>query len=466
MIVAGWADGYTNIALRGVRGADVPAPRDHRAVGAHVDGELDPRAAHRPRAGAHPLVLALAARRAERDRRGAADRGLRPTLDAAGRRPRRRCAASGAPSRRGPPSGSRTRRLRPEGDGTDRIAVRGDVGTAAWISCAGRPPWTLPDDQREDDARSLTYDWEPLDDGARDPRAPAAPRHGHVAAPGRVPLGAALRRLPRRHVGAREPRDPQPHAPGRATTTPSHSSPVSRRPSSSSSRRRRGSSSRAIAFASRSRARTGRTRGRRRTAGTLEVARASVELELPVLEGPSTVAPPPAFAPPPATGAPSTDEPDGAAARRAARSSEDSSAQTRVVTSYGSAYDGPFDAQIEERYDGRRRGVHAKTRAAPGRARRTRYQHRVARGRRCATEAHLAPPLDAEHVPRRRRGRRRRRTAPDGIGARRAPLRADDPAPSAVAAARFGHLAQTACDAAASWTRVPKTRAAAHVARS
>ena len=42
--------------------------------------------------------------------------------------------------------------------------MRGDVGTAAWISCAGKPPWTLPDDQREDDARSLTYDWPPLDE--------------------------------------------------------------------------------------------------------------------------------------------------------------------------------------------------------------------------------------------------------------------------------------------------------------
>ena len=52
--------------------------------------------------------------------------------------------------------------LRPEGEGTDTIHVRGDVGQMAWISCAGKLPWGLPDDQRIDDALSLTYDWEPL----------------------------------------------------------------------------------------------------------------------------------------------------------------------------------------------------------------------------------------------------------------------------------------------------------------
>jgi hypothetical protein len=37
----------------------------------------------------------------------------------------------------------------------------GDVGTTAWISCAGQLPWGQPTDQRPDDARSLTFDWEP-----------------------------------------------------------------------------------------------------------------------------------------------------------------------------------------------------------------------------------------------------------------------------------------------------------------
>jgi uncharacterized protein len=36
--------------------------------------------------------------------------------------------------------------------------VRPDIGTAAWIDCAGHLPWGLSDDQREDDALSLTWD--------------------------------------------------------------------------------------------------------------------------------------------------------------------------------------------------------------------------------------------------------------------------------------------------------------------
>jgi hypothetical protein len=40
------------------------------------------------------------------------------------------------------------------------LAVRADVGSAAWISCAGHLPFGQPDDQRSDDAWSLVYDWE------------------------------------------------------------------------------------------------------------------------------------------------------------------------------------------------------------------------------------------------------------------------------------------------------------------
>ncbi|MBA2639396.1 MAG: CocE/NonD family hydrolase [Nocardioidaceae bacterium] len=37
--------------------------------------------------------------------------------------------------------------------------VRADVGTAAWIDCAGHLPWGQSDDQRLDDAVSMTWDW-------------------------------------------------------------------------------------------------------------------------------------------------------------------------------------------------------------------------------------------------------------------------------------------------------------------
>jgi uncharacterized protein len=43
--------------------------------------------------------------------------------------------------------------------GPRSLAVQPDVGTAAWIDCAGHLPWGLSSDQREDDARSLVWDW-------------------------------------------------------------------------------------------------------------------------------------------------------------------------------------------------------------------------------------------------------------------------------------------------------------------
>jgi uncharacterized protein len=50
-----------------------------------------------------------------------------------------------------------------EGSG-DLLVVRGDVGWTAWISCAGHLPWGQPDDQRPDEAFSLTYTWSALEE--------------------------------------------------------------------------------------------------------------------------------------------------------------------------------------------------------------------------------------------------------------------------------------------------------------
>jgi uncharacterized protein len=41
------------------------------------------------------------------------------------------------------------------------LAVSPDVGTSAWIDCAGHLPWGLSGDQRLDDERSLTWEVEP-----------------------------------------------------------------------------------------------------------------------------------------------------------------------------------------------------------------------------------------------------------------------------------------------------------------
>ncbi len=53
--------------------------------------------------------------------------------------------------------------------GPHSLPVIPDVGTAAWIDCAGHLPWGLSGDQRLDDARSLVWDREP----------PTAPVVGH-----------------------------------------------------------------------------------------------------------------------------------------------------------------------------------------------------------------------------------------------------------------------------------------------
>jgi hypothetical protein len=50
------------------------------------------------------------------------------------------------------------------GPGADVLPVRGDVGTTAWISCAGNLPWGQSTDQRPDETLSLTYTWEQLED--------------------------------------------------------------------------------------------------------------------------------------------------------------------------------------------------------------------------------------------------------------------------------------------------------------
>ncbi len=51
-------------------------------------------------------------------------------------------------------------------DGPQSLAVLPDLGTAAWIDCAGHLPWGLSTDQRLDDARSLTWDFDAPQDPA------------------------------------------------------------------------------------------------------------------------------------------------------------------------------------------------------------------------------------------------------------------------------------------------------------
>ena len=327
-------------------------------------------------------------------------------------------------------------------------------GTAAWISCAGKPP-VGPAGRPARGRRALADLRLAARGGARAPRAPTASADDHVTAPGGVPLGAALRRLPRRRIGPREPRRPESHPPREPLPAEAARSRVFRRRSTSSSRRRPGSSRRATDCGSRSRAPTGRTPGRLRMPGALGVARASVELELPVLDGPPSRPPPPSLPPPP-------DRKARRAGQRAAADRAPDRARHR----------GPPDARRDELRVSLRRPLRARrsrrattawsasprgTPAARGRAARTRYSIEWPEAS-VTTEAHLELALHVGSVPRRHRGhslgRRAGRHRPC-----RASLRAHDPAPAAIALAVAGpHLAGgylSARKQAARWSDLP-----------
>jgi predicted acyl esterase len=173
MLVAGWADGYTNIALRGFEALESPkrlllGPWSHANVETCLPG---------PNIELVPEMVRWWDRWLKDDDNGV-DReppitlfAQRSTLPAADRRAVRgswRFEPAWPPERLSPSDlalakSDATGSARP-GPGPDVLAVRGDVGATAWISCAANLPWGQPIDQRPDEALSLTYTWEPLDD--------------------------------------------------------------------------------------------------------------------------------------------------------------------------------------------------------------------------------------------------------------------------------------------------------------
>jgi predicted acyl esterase len=163
MIVAGWADGYRNNTLRTFAALECPkrllvGPWSHMSTATSLPG---------PHIDLVPELVRWFGRWLRDDANVVdteppvvyyARRSTRPEPDLAEMRGEWR-AEPAWPSERLRPAV-----WRPAGEGTDEIVVRGDTGTAAWISCAGKLPWGQPLDQRPDDAWSLLYDWEPLTD--------------------------------------------------------------------------------------------------------------------------------------------------------------------------------------------------------------------------------------------------------------------------------------------------------------
>jgi predicted acyl esterase len=169
MLVTGWADGYTNIALRGMAGLRCPkrllaGPWAHAAVETSSPG---------PNIDLVPEMV----RWWDRWLKGV-DNGVdreppitlfvrRPTPPAAELRayPGEWRFETGWPNdRSGALELEFAEATNIRGEGPDRVEIRGDVGWTAWISCAGGLPWGQPVDQRPDEAFSLVYDWAPLTD--------------------------------------------------------------------------------------------------------------------------------------------------------------------------------------------------------------------------------------------------------------------------------------------------------------
>lgn len=171
MIVAGWADGYTNNSLRTMAGLRCPkrlilGPWAHASAETSLPG---------PNADLVPEMLRWWDRWLKGIDNGVDEeppivlfvrRSTRPRPDLAEVRgewryepgwPLERSGELPLPLRNAITSG----RAPSE---TDVLEVRGDVGWTAWISCAGHLPYGQPQDQRPDEAFSLVYEWPPLDE--------------------------------------------------------------------------------------------------------------------------------------------------------------------------------------------------------------------------------------------------------------------------------------------------------------
>jgi predicted acyl esterase len=157
MLVGGWADGYRNNTYRTFARLRAPkrllvGPWSHASTTNALPG---------PHLDLVPEMIEWFDRWL---RPGAAQGEAAAPVQLFVRRPTR--PAADLPEHRGdwraettwPPPGATTLELAgPER--TDVLAVRGDVGTTAWISCAGHLPWGQPTDQRPDEGLSLVYDW-------------------------------------------------------------------------------------------------------------------------------------------------------------------------------------------------------------------------------------------------------------------------------------------------------------------
>jgi predicted acyl esterase len=348
MIVAGWADGYRNNTFRTFEALRCPkrlliGPWSHMSTATSLPG---------PHIDLVPELIRWFGRWLRDEPTGIdeeppiavfARRSTRPAPDLAEMHGEWRAEATWPPGR------LREQVLRPEGTGIDEIAVRGDVGRTAWISCAGKLPWGQPDDQRPDDALSLTYDWELLSaelEVMGHPRltltltSPVPVAYLSAKLCDVFPDGTSalvtrgILNLAHRHGHAA----PAPLEPGVPESVEIELEATS------------------WIFETGHRVRLSLAGSDwpntwpPPAGGTLAVERGSVELRLPVLDGPSGL-PTPVL--PPSTGVDAHAAPDAGEAPVVWRIEHDLMGhETRAVTGSGSSYLGEHDARIDESYEG------------------------------------------------------------------------------------------------------------------
>ena len=397
MLVGGWADGYRNNTFRTFEALECPkrlllGPWSHTSTATSLPG---------PHIDLVPELVRWFGRWLRNEENGVDEeppiqvfvrRSTRPAPDLAEVRGEWRSEPGWPPER------MRVDVFRPDpAEGMDELRVDGDVGTTAWISCAGRLPWGQPSDQREDDARSLTYEWGPFADDVEvlgharlratvtssTPVAFLSAKVCDVFPDGTSALVTrGLLNLAHR-ASSTEPEPLEPESPTPVTVELDATSWV---------------------FEPGHRIRLSLAgtdwpniwpppRG-----GVLALDRASVELTLPVVEGAVPIPEPPRFTPSPGEDSHAA-EPAGEQPPTIWKIERDVlGRETRAVVAHGSDYEAEAGAQVEERYE----GVVGVSTSDPGTAwarARSRFVVRWPEAG-CATEARLdfRSDADAYHV--------------------------------------------------------------------
>ncbi len=396
MLVGGWADGYRNNTFRTFEALECPkrllvGPWSHMSTATSLPGPHIDLVPELVRWFGHWLRGDESGVEAEPPIQVFVRRSTRPAPDLAELNGTWR-SEPGWPLER-----LREEVLRPEPAAViDELHVEGDVGTSAWISCAARLPWGQPSDQREDDARSLVYEWGPFD--------------GEVEVLGHALLRATVTsQAPVAYLSAKlcdvfpdgtsalvtrgllnlahrsSSTDPQPLEPGTPT-------PVTVELEATS-----------WVFEAGHRIRLSLAGADwpniwpPPSGGVLALDRASLELGLPVVAGDVPIAEPPHFTPSPGQDShaadPSSEQPTVWRIERDVLGYE-----SRAVVSHGSDYEAEAGAKVEERYEGVV-GVSTRDPAAAWARGASRFVVRWPEAD-CATEARLdfRSDADAYHV--------------------------------------------------------------------